>query len=54
MIESLNQIITKIEQLSEWQQEKIVQIILKELEHLTTLSTKKKQKLSETLLLPAL
>jgi hypothetical protein len=55
MIKSLNKALAKIEQLSELEQEKLAQIILKELESLTSSpSGEKEVKLSEILLLPEL
>ena len=52
MIESVNKVIAKLEQLSESQQEKFAQEMLEELEGLTSLSKGiKEEKLSEALLL---
>jgi hypothetical protein len=55
MIKSLNQVIEKLAQLPEVQQEKFAQEMLTKLENLTTLSQKNEdKKLSEALLLPEL
>ena len=55
MIESLNKVIAKLEQLPESQQEKMDQLMLKELEKLTYWPREeKKKKLSDLLLLPEL
>ena len=55
MIESLNKVIAKLEKLSESEQEKMAQLMLKELESLTPLPREEKtKKLSDLLLLPEL
>ncbi|CCQ48768.1 hypothetical protein WH8501_23740 [Crocosphaera watsonii WH 8501] len=55
MIESLNKVIAKLEKLSESEQEKMAQLMLKELENLTPLPREEKtKKLSDLLLLPEL
>jgi hypothetical protein len=55
MIKSLNQLIEKLEQLPEAEQEKLAEEMLIRLENLTTLSQEvREKKLSESLLLPEL